>query len=130
MLEASLDRRYSANPGEAFSTGGGLHTFHNFDKEDDARIMSLREGFRQSVNLVFIRLMRDIVEHYLYEKPASLAACSRTPPTSGGRPSSPASPIARAASSSGASTGSTRTRRRRRRSISLLSGARADAASR
>ncbi len=73
MLEASLDRRYSANPGEAFSTGGGLQTFRNFEKEDDARIMALREGFRQSVNLVFIRLMRDIVEHYLYEKPQSLA---------------------------------------------------------
>jgi membrane peptidoglycan carboxypeptidase len=79
MLEASMDRRYSASPGEAFSTGGGLHTFHNFDKDDDARIMSIREGFRHSVNLVFIRLMRDIVEHYLYEKPASLARVLEDP---------------------------------------------------
>ena len=79
MLEASLDRRYSANPGEAFSTGGGLHTFHNFDRDDDSRIMPLREGFRNSVNLVFIRLMRDIVEHHLYEKPASLARVLEDP---------------------------------------------------
>jgi membrane peptidoglycan carboxypeptidase len=79
MLEASLDRRYSASPGEAFATGGGLHTFHNFEKEDDARIMSVREGFRRSVNLVFIRLMRDIVEHHLYEKPASLARVLEDP---------------------------------------------------
>ncbi len=73
MLEAALERRYSASPGEGFSTGGGLHTFHNFDKDDDARILSVRDGFRQSVNLVFIRLMRDVVDHYLYEAPASLA---------------------------------------------------------
>lgn len=33
MLEAALDRKYSASPGEAFFTGGGLHTFHNFRKE-------------------------------------------------------------------------------------------------
>jgi len=79
MLDASLDRRYSANPGEAFATGGGLHTFHNFDKEDDIRIMTVREGFRRSVNLVFIRLMRDVVEHYLYDKPASLARVLEDP---------------------------------------------------
>ena len=79
MLEASMERRFSASPGEAFSTGGGLHTFHNFDKEDDARIMSVREGFRRSVNLVFIRLMRDIVDHYLYAKPASLARVLEDP---------------------------------------------------
>jgi membrane peptidoglycan carboxypeptidase len=79
MLEASLERRYSASPAEAFVTGGGLHTFHNFDKEDDARILSVREGFRRSVNLVFIRLMRDIVEHHLYEKPASLARVLEDP---------------------------------------------------
>jgi membrane peptidoglycan carboxypeptidase len=79
MLEASLERRYSASPGEAFATGGGLHTFHNFDKEDDTRILSVRDGFRRSVNLVFIRLMRDIVEHHLYEKPASLARVLEDP---------------------------------------------------
>jgi membrane peptidoglycan carboxypeptidase len=79
MLDASMERRYSANPGEAFATGGGLHTFHNFDKDDDARILSVRDGFRRSVNLVFIRLMRDIVEHHLYEKPASLARVLEDP---------------------------------------------------
>jgi len=83
MLDASLDRRYSANPGEAFSTGGGLHTFRNFEKEDDKRIVPLREGFRQSINLVFIRLMRDIVEHHLYEKPQSLARVLEDPTDAG-----------------------------------------------
>ena len=66
MLEAALDRRYSASPAEAFFTGGGLHRFENFDAEHNARIMPLREAFRHSVNLVFIRLMRDVVRHRMY----------------------------------------------------------------
>ncbi|HEV8441028.1 MAG TPA: transglycosylase domain-containing protein [Methylomirabilota bacterium] len=73
MLEAAMDRRYSASPAEPFFTGGGLQYFHNFNPEDDARILSVREAFRNSVNLVFIRLLRDVVDHALYEPPASLA---------------------------------------------------------
>jgi membrane peptidoglycan carboxypeptidase len=73
MLEASLERRYSASPAEAFFTGGGLHTFGNFDGEDDRKVLSIREGFQNSVNLVFIRLMRDVVTTHLYGSPASLA---------------------------------------------------------
>ena len=73
MLEAAMDRRYSASPGETFFTGGGEHRFHNFDRSDDARILSVREGFRKSVNLVFIRLMRDIVHYYMYRVPGSTA---------------------------------------------------------
>lgn len=79
MLEAAMDRRYSASPAEAFLTGGGLQTFHNFNPDDDTRVLSVREGFRNSVNLVFIRLMRDIVDHYLYEAPASLARVLEDP---------------------------------------------------
>jgi len=79
MLEAAMDRRYSASPNEAFGTGGGLQSFHNFNRDDDARILSVREGFRHSVNLVFIRLMRDIRDHYLYEAPASLARVLEDP---------------------------------------------------
>jgi membrane peptidoglycan carboxypeptidase len=63
MLEAALERRYSASPAEAFFTGGGLHRFANFEPEDNGRTMTVREAFRHSVNLVFIRLMRDIVRH-------------------------------------------------------------------
>ena len=73
MLEAAMERRYSANPGETFFTGGGQHTFQNFEKSDNARIFSVREGLRKSVNLVFIRLMRDIVRHYMYQVPGSTA---------------------------------------------------------
>ena len=30
MLDAALERKYSANTGEAFFTGGGMHVFNNF----------------------------------------------------------------------------------------------------
>jgi membrane peptidoglycan carboxypeptidase len=73
ILEAALERRYSASPEESFFTGGGLHTFANFNDEDNAKIMSVRQALRDSVNLVYIRLMRDIVYHYLY-RPGALAA--------------------------------------------------------
>ncbi|MCW3478768.1 transglycosylase domain-containing protein [Neisseriaceae bacterium JH1-16] len=63
MLEAALDRRYSASPGETFYTGGGAQTFSNFEPSFDHRILTVREAFQHSVNLVFVRLMRDIV-HY------------------------------------------------------------------
>jgi membrane peptidoglycan carboxypeptidase len=79
MLTASLERRYSASPGEAFFTGGGLHTFGNFDREDDQRILTIREAFQNSVNLVFIRLMRDVVWNHLYGSSDSLALILENP---------------------------------------------------
>ncbi|MGE4350654.1 MAG: transglycosylase domain-containing protein [Bdellovibrionales bacterium] len=63
MLQAAMDRKYSANPYETFFTGGGAHTFVNFEHEEDHKNMDLREALRDSVNLVFIRLLRDIVNH-------------------------------------------------------------------
>ncbi len=65
MLEAALERTYSASPGESFFTAGGLHTFNNFDENDDGKILTVREATRRSVNLVYIRLMRDIVRFYM-----------------------------------------------------------------
>ncbi len=73
ILEAAMDRPYSASPAEAFFTGGGVHTFDNFNADDDGRIMPLRAGFRNSVNLVFVRLMRDVVHHYMFQTPGSSA---------------------------------------------------------
>jgi membrane peptidoglycan carboxypeptidase len=64
MLEAAMARRYSASPWERFFTGGGVHRFDNFDADDNGRVMSVAEAFRNSVNLVFIRLMRDIVKYH------------------------------------------------------------------
>ncbi|MDO8456460.1 MAG: transglycosylase domain-containing protein [Burkholderiaceae bacterium] len=73
MLDAALERRYSASTGEGFMTGGGLHHFDNFKREDNGKVMSVRDGLRNSVNLVFIRLMRDIVHHYMFLTPGSSA---------------------------------------------------------
>lgn len=68
MLDAAMERRYSASPYESFFTGGGLHTFENFEPEDNVRVMNLREALRRSVNLPFIRLMRDVVHHLMYRQ--------------------------------------------------------------
>jgi membrane peptidoglycan carboxypeptidase len=73
MLEAALERRYSANPGEGFFTGGGRHTFGNFNASDNAREPTLREALQASINLPFVRLMREIVRHTMYQVPGSTA---------------------------------------------------------
>mgnify|MGYP003392416949 CR=1 FL=1 len=78
LLNQALDRRYSAGPGEYFFTGGGLHHFNNFTKDEDGKIMSVRHALRDSVNLVFIRLMRDLVYHHLY-KPEGIARWLESP---------------------------------------------------
>ncbi len=72
LLNQALDRRYSASPYESFYTGGGVHSFNNFTKDENQKIMSVRDALRDSVNLVFIRLMRDLVYHHLY-KPDGIA---------------------------------------------------------
>ncbi|MGH7805890.1 MAG: glycosyl transferase family 51, partial [Candidatus Binatia bacterium] len=64
LLERALERRYSATPAEGFFTGGGLHTFHNFDRKEDGKVLSVRDALRSSTNLVFIRLMRDLVRYH------------------------------------------------------------------
>ncbi|MBN3756377.1 glycosyl transferase family 51 [Paraburkholderia sp. Tr-20389] len=63
MLDASVERKYSANAGETFFTGGGAQTFTNFEADENSRILTVHQAFQHSVNLVFVRLMRDIV-HY------------------------------------------------------------------
>ena len=64
FLQFALDRKYSAHPGEAFFTGGGIHRFSNFQRSDNGRVLSVREATRNSVNLVYVRLMRDLVKYY------------------------------------------------------------------
>ncbi|SJM89597.1 Membrane carboxypeptidase [Crenothrix polyspora] len=72
LLNEALERKYSASPYEGFYTGGGVHHFNNFDKSDNGRIITVRHALRNSVNLVFIRMMRDIVYHHMY-KPGGMA---------------------------------------------------------
>jgi len=63
MLNSAMLRKYSANPHETFFTGGGAHNFVNFNTRSDNKDLTLHEALRDSVNLVFVRLMRDVV-HY------------------------------------------------------------------
>ncbi len=74
MLQAALQRKYSGNPGEAFYTGGGVHVFANFEKSENFQNFTVAGGFQNSVNLVFIRLMRDIVNYYRYRVPGASPA--------------------------------------------------------
>ena len=74
MLAAAMERKYSGNPAEGFFTGGGLHHFGNFSKLDDSRIMTVQQALRQSTNLVFVRLMRDVARYYMFSRPDSSAS--------------------------------------------------------
>ncbi|MFL6635358.1 MAG: transglycosylase domain-containing protein [Massilia sp.] len=73
MLGAAMERKYSGNPGEAFFTGGGVHVFGNFSKLDDSRILTVQQALQNSTNLVFVRLMRDVVRYYMFQLPGSSA---------------------------------------------------------
>jgi membrane peptidoglycan carboxypeptidase len=64
LLQLALDRKYSGNPGEVFFTGGGIHTFRNFEKEENSRIYTVREATALSVNLAYVRLMCDLERYY------------------------------------------------------------------
>ncbi|NCO71700.1 MULTISPECIES: transglycosylase domain-containing protein [Shewanella] len=63
MLDAALQREYSASPEERFFTGGGLHVFNNFNKKEDSRVPTLYQALQESINLPFVRLMQDIVNY-------------------------------------------------------------------
>lgn len=65
MLDAAMDRSFSGSPGETFFTGGGAHHFENFEHEEDDRVFTVREAIKHSVNLAFIRIMRDVVHHMM-----------------------------------------------------------------
>jgi len=64
FLAEALARKYPAHPHEAFFTGGGVHSFENFDPDDNGRVLQVHEALAHSTNLVFIRLMRDLVRFH------------------------------------------------------------------
>lgn len=64
MLEGAMQRRYSAAPGEFF-TNSGMHAFHNFERWEDSKRPTVENAFENSINLVFVRLMRDIREYFI-----------------------------------------------------------------
>jgi membrane peptidoglycan carboxypeptidase len=70
MLDAAMEKRYSASSGERFFTAGGLHHFSNFNRRHGG-YMSVSYGLQQSVNLIFIRIMRDIVDYHIAHIPGT-----------------------------------------------------------
>ncbi len=79
FLARALARTYSASPAEVFFTGGGNHRFVNFDPADDGRVLSIRQATWKSTNLVFIRLMRDLVLYQAARLPYDALAILRDP---------------------------------------------------
>ncbi|MCB1955777.1 MAG: transglycosylase domain-containing protein [Rhodocyclaceae bacterium] len=73
LLAEALQRRFSASPAESFFTGGGVHTFSNFRHEDDGRTPTVLEALQASLNLPFVRLMREIVRYETMRIPGSTA---------------------------------------------------------
>jgi cell division protein FtsI/penicillin-binding protein 2 len=74
-----MKRRYSGNPSEGFFTGGGLQYFGNFDGSDNGKFLPLREAFQHSTNLVFIRVMRDVVQYHMWRVPGVTPAIYDNP---------------------------------------------------
>jgi membrane peptidoglycan carboxypeptidase len=71
ILEAATLRIYSTSAAESFFTGGGVHHFVNFEAEKTPPRMTVREAFKHSVNLVFVRMMKDVVRYYMFDASGS-----------------------------------------------------------
>lgn len=63
MLDAALQRRYSAAP-ETFFTGGGTQSFANFESWENYDRPTVENAFEHSINLAFVRILRDIANYY------------------------------------------------------------------
>ena len=67
MLDAALQRCYSASPYEQFFTGGGVQSFNNFSKDDNRRRVSVQQALQESINLPYVRLLRDVIRYSLHQ---------------------------------------------------------------
>lgn len=65
FLQAAVDRPFSASPWEGFRTGGGVLHFQNFNKDDNDLHLSVQQALQVSNNLVFVRVMREVVQHVI-----------------------------------------------------------------
>src|SRR5690606_7349395 len=66
MLDAALQRRYSASPWERFPTGGGLQSFANYSKDDHQRRPTVQQALQESINLHFVRRVHDNIRYSHY----------------------------------------------------------------
>ncbi|MGH6876161.1 MAG: glycosyl transferase family 51, partial [Rhizomicrobium sp.] len=79
MLDAAMQRKYSASPGETFLTGGGEHVFHNFAKWENYERPTVETAFANSINLVFVRILRDVERWYIAEDHLDRGALGHEP---------------------------------------------------
>jgi len=70
LLDAAMEKRYSGGTGERFFTAGGMHRFANFNRHEGG-FMSVATGLEKSVNLVYIRIMRDIEDYHIARIPGA-----------------------------------------------------------
>ena len=63
MLDAAMQRHYSAAPA-SFFTGGGTQSFGNFESTENGGNYPLTLAFQHSINLVYVRLLKDVVTYY------------------------------------------------------------------
>jgi len=78
VLSAAVERRMSGNPSERFFTGGGVHVFQNYNAKSN-RVMTIREAAQESANLVFVRLMEDVVNYHIARLPGQAYAMLENP---------------------------------------------------
>lgn len=64
LLSRAMARKYSGSPAEGFYTGGGIHYFENFEGKFNGK-NSVSDGLYKSINLIFIRMMRDVLNYHL-----------------------------------------------------------------
>ncbi len=84
VLRAAVERPVSGDPSERFYTGGGLHVFQNFKPESN-RTMTIREAVQESANLVFVRLMQDVVNYHVARLPGQVYEMLEDPANQGRR---------------------------------------------
>jgi membrane peptidoglycan carboxypeptidase len=78
VLSAAVERTVSGNPAERFYTGGGVHVFQNYNHKSD-RTMTIRAAAQESANLVFVRLMEDVVNYHIARLPGQAFAMLENP---------------------------------------------------
>jgi membrane peptidoglycan carboxypeptidase len=70
LLQLAMQREFSANPHQVFFTGGGVHKFQNFNKEDNSKVVSLHHAFIKSINLPFVRVLQETVRFHIHRNEA------------------------------------------------------------
>src|SRR5690606_41021264 len=68
MLEAALQRRYSASPYEQFFTRSGVQRFNNFRKDDNNRIVTVQQALQEPINQPYIRLLRVVIRYCMHQR--------------------------------------------------------------